>query len=857
MDRLETALRVIGGAPTSSTESGSQEEEEPIYTASTVDARVDATLRAIHLRAKPRVPGTRPLSAALPSKADIAAGRLQMIKPDLAAISHSQTSLPTETLEFPRSSRSVTTLRRPSSAPRLSKSSSFKRPPASAAELGMWASLESGTPLHRVQSDMQLMSKVASSVTMVASERANDYVVRERHSMPEDRQAVFSASSMLLIDLGSSSSSSKHVKVNCSGGDAAAGGSTSKPSPAPLRRQSTRMRPWEQNSRRSMPSPSQDGAATEGTDLAHVRQHLWKQGMQKMKLKKVLRVVKLREEAPSEKTVLAADKWDSKHRVFSAAAEKRDLESNPIKRGHLDMEAEKGFRKSLNDVRRNRLVVAEKLVQAAEVRRYHRPAKAEAPFDLYKSIWAPRVQWAESRDLYDTEDLRMRRFDQDYQRALGMGLINIIMRNDDGDDDGILDEDGDGIPDEVEEVAEVMWRHNALLYALFNHYTSISHTLNTVSLNSWTTFIQDCQLVDKESRFCKLANFDQAFLQADALGKRAERLQAAKEAEEHHRAMMSGKTEAKGRVVKDQEHMLARGEFYCALVLIGINKYVLSGELTDVSEAMHRLLAVDVQYHLGKLVTTDRNVFRRCFCYPEATCLVLKRYERQLHDIFEYIASFGSGVTSATSGKVPTITLKEWLGALKHLEIMDLDLSERDALRCFSWSRMAVEDDQSVKGNYKNTVLPFEGFMEGLCRIAAQKALPTEDEVGGIKKVGEYMANMKTMTIDAYTALLMERRRPWASEPPDDFARAVDSVISLFLHAVRNGPKPDFGKDLGGGKGAYEESVKTKPKPKPNQEMSRDEAAVHIQKRARGQGARKNRAQAVTQAIQAQAQQGM
>ena len=60
---------------------------------------------------------------------------------------------------------------------------------------------------------------------------------------------------------------------------------------------------------------------------------------------------------------------------------------------------------------------------------------------------------------------------------------------------------------------------------------------------------------------------------------------------------------------------------------------------------------------------------------------------------------------------------------------MDRDLSERDALRCFSWSRMAVEDYQSHKGHHKNTVLPFEGFLEALCRVAAQKALATDEEV--------------------------------------------------------------------------------------------------------------------------------
>ena len=56
-----------------------------------------------------------------------------------------------------------------------------------------------------------------------------------------------------------------------------------------------------------------------------------------------------------------------------------------------------------------------------------------------------------------------------------------------------------------------------------------------------------------------------------------------------------GFVERSKRAVKDQEHMLSRGEFNIALVCIGINKYVLTGEVKDVSDAMHRLLGVDVQ----------------------------------------------------------------------------------------------------------------------------------------------------------------------------------------------------------------------------------------------------------------------
>jgi len=527
--------------------------------------------------------------------------------------------------------------------------------------------------------------------------------------------------------------------------------------------------------------------------------------MAKLRIKQALHVTRLREEAPNQASVLAADRWDSKHRVFSATSELNHLESGTltsISRGHSDPSSERSFRQSLNDVRRNRFVALDTGPEEVKVYEKVRRAVEIAPFDLYKSIWSPRVNWAESADLYDTAEIRMRRFEVDWNRAMAMGLVKVIMQNDDGDDDGVEDEDGDGIPDEVEEVGEMLWQHNGLLYALFNHYAALSHSLDSLSLNSWTTFVQDCHLANNKSRFCKVAHMDQVYLRADSMGKRYEAtLEAKAKDDAREQERQKGFVERSKRAVKDQEHMLSRGEFNIALVCIGINKYVLTGEVKDVSDAMHRLLGVDVQSRLGALVTTDPDIFRCCFCYPEPTCLILKTHEAVLHVIFEYIAAFGAkslgradkADPSDAKRKTPTITLKEWLSALKHLEIMDRDLSERDALRCFSWSRMAVEDYQSHKGHHKNTVLPFEGFLEALCRVAAQKALATDEEVfmAGLEAdLPEYMHQLKMGDVESYNQLLDARKIPWCGAPPDDFPRAVECVIRMFEHAIKRVPPP-------------------------------------------------------------------
>ena len=54
-----------------------------------------------------------------------------------------------------------------------------------------------------------------------------------------------------------------------------------------------------------------------------------------------------------------------------------------------------------------------------------------------------------------------------------------------------------------------------------------------------------------------------------------------------------------------------------------------------------------------------------------------------------------------------TISLSEWVRALRGIGIVGVDFSERDAVRCFAWSLMAVSDAESTKGGRRACVRPF------------------------------------------------------------------------------------------------------------------------------------------------------
>ena len=44
-------------------------------------------------------------------------------------------------------------------------------------------------------------------------------------------------------------------------------------------------------------------------------------------------------------------------------------------------------------------------------------------------------------------------------------------------------------------MGETLWKHNNLLYALFMHYATLNHSLDSLDLNSWTVSTLEARTV--------------------------------------------------------------------------------------------------------------------------------------------------------------------------------------------------------------------------------------------------------------------------------------------------------------------------------------------------------------------------
>lgn len=247
-------------------------------------------------------------------------------------------------------------------------------------------------------------------------------------------------------------------------------------------------------------------------------------------------------------------------------------------------------------------------------------------------------------------------------------------------------------------------------------------------------------------------------------------------------AKRAGKYKARRHAtLKERAKTLSRVEFLAALVHIAINKYVLPKLEPDVSNALERLLGVDVRACVHKSALDAPNEFRKTYLYSKAVNSVLRWHELSLRNIFDAISSVGS--ESPTS----LIDLEAFLRAIASLEIIAVDATERDCSLCFVWSRMSVVDGRTHKGKHKESFLPFEGFLEAICRVAVLKAFPTDAEIrnAGCAHAGAYLDQLEEEDSEAYEELIESRNTDFGDEPDyQPIHRCVAHLIEMMIYRI-------------------------------------------------------------------------
>jgi len=390
---------------------------------------------------------------------------------------------------------------------------------------------------------------------------------------------------------------------------------------------------------------------------------------------------------------------------------------------------------------------------------------------------------------------------------LSMGLSKLIVQH---DDDGAVDEDGDGVPDEVAEVGVAVYQNHQLIRLLFWFYASQGNDggVTDMGYNEWQLFVKSHKLVTSKSKWCgRQSDLDLLFVTVNA-----------KSSKLHKEAASHGVGS-----VADDAKSLSRLEFTMAIVLYALNRYVLTKEVPDVSDAVQRFLEVDVLSRVGIEIFTEPNFFRRAHAYTPDATIVLVQHETSLRNLFEAMTEIpGSrpkppldrqspraralkktsaqatlpGAPSPPSMRpvdnirsTPIINYDCWRGLIRGLGFIDKDVSEREVGLCFVWSRMFIVDPDTPAGYIRNCAFSFEDFLEALVRLSVLKALPTDDQLAesGAPDAFTFLKELRELDIIAHEEFLKAHSeiQPWGSEPTvQSIGRMVHHLISCMIGQI-------------------------------------------------------------------------
>jgi len=126
----------------------------------------------------------------------------------------------------------------------------------------------------------------------------------------------------------------------------------------------------------------------------------------------------------------------------------------------------------------------------------------------------------------------------------------------------------------MQQVKAVMGEAHSTCVSIFTYFAASGGDMHYIELNQWTQFVSDIDVVDNSKKsYCKKADFDTMFIAVDAAAARCVKEGLWKEG-----------------VGSDRKKALSRIEFLYALLNMSINRYIASGELSDVSEAFKTFL---------------------------------------------------------------------------------------------------------------------------------------------------------------------------------------------------------------------------------------------------------------------------
>ncbi|WIA12059.1 hypothetical protein OEZ85_012136 [Tetradesmus obliquus] len=322
-------------------------------------------------------------------------------------------------------------------------------------------------------------------------------------------------------------------------------------------------------------------------------------------------------------------------------------------------------------------------------------AEEREPWTLPGSIFKPRVKEADARAFYDGGATLDKMFERDWQRACAKEkFTSMLARENKSNAAGKSDKQA------LQEVHDMLKRHYQVFYSTFVFYSNGGNDPYHMSLNAFTTLLDDAGIPDPDSLSIKRSDCDTIFIVCN--------FQPDKNSPD---------------VAVNDEHAMMRFEFMECIVRLAIAKYGKGQSTDDLALAVELLFERNLLPRLNPMAALVSNDFRTERLYTEEVDLLLKQHQGLLKALYSRyrLKPSGGGLRSKV------LKLDGWLALMADARLVDSQFTLADASLAFLWSRMFVIDE--VKDYSRYTCLTFVDFLEALGRVADAKSLPTASDL--------------------------------------------------------------------------------------------------------------------------------
>ncbi|GAX81636.1 hypothetical protein CEUSTIGMA_g9064.t1 [Chlamydomonas eustigma] len=346
------------------------------------------------------------------------------------------------------------------------------------------------------------------------------------------------------------------------------------------------------------------------------------------------------------------------------------------------------------------------LIRVTEVRKTETSVRTEdvevlyrPPWLLPESVFRPRAKESDCKDFWDTDATQIKMFEKDWARACKKEKFTIMLSR---ENKASQEQPPKTDKEMMQELHDVLLDYISQWYPVFVYYTSAgSADPYHMSLNAYTAFIDEVQIPDPESQFCKRSDCDTMFIVCN---------------------FQPNKKSAEAQV--NNENGMMRYEFLEFLCRAGISKYGKGQATTDVPQAVRMLLSENIVPNLNPASGLSSNTFRNQRLYCEDVDNMLKKNLAMLKALYSRyrLKPYNGGL------RLKVVKLDGWMQLLNDCKLIDTQFTIQDATLAFLWSRMQTIDE--IKDYPKYISITFVDFMEALGRVAEMKSLPPLADLG-------------------------------------------------------------------------------------------------------------------------------